>query len=153
MLRRRLLRVNGVRLLMSCLLCLGFWQLGQGAYMPAKAWLAQEMMQRAWRKAEMGDEDTTPWPWADTYPVARMSAKNGAIELIILEGGSGQDACLRSRTSECERDARAIRQQHHRRASRYTLSVPAVSQRGRDTSHGDARRSQSPVPGIGDRCR
>ncbi len=90
MLRRRLLRFNGIRLLVSCLLCLGFWQLGQGAYMPTKAWLAQEMMQRAWRRAEMGDENMAPWPWADTYPVARLSARNGAIELIILEGGSGR---------------------------------------------------------------
>jgi sortase A len=74
----------------ACFLCLGFWQLGQGTYMPAKAWLAQELMQRAWRKAETGDDNTAPWPWADTYPVARMTAKNGDIELIILEGGSGR---------------------------------------------------------------
>ncbi len=33
-------------IVMSCLLCLGFWQLGRGAYIPAKAWVAQEMMQR-----------------------------------------------------------------------------------------------------------
>ncbi len=35
------------RIVVSCLLCLGFWQFGQGAYIPAKAWVAQEMMQRA----------------------------------------------------------------------------------------------------------
>ncbi len=90
MFRGRPARVNRSRLLVACFLCLGFWQLGQGTYMPAKAWLAQELMQRAWRKAEMGDENTAPWPWADTYPVARMTAKNGDIELIILEGGSGR---------------------------------------------------------------
>jgi sortase A len=75
---------------MSCLLCLGFWQLGQGAYIPAKAWFAQELMQRAWRKAESGDHQAAPWPWADTRPVARLSAKGGDIELIVLEGGSGR---------------------------------------------------------------
>jgi sortase A len=74
----------------SCLLCLGFWQFGQGAYIPAKAWVAQELMQRAWRKAEVGTIAPTPWPWADTYPVARLSARGGDVELIVLEGGSGR---------------------------------------------------------------
>ena len=31
-----------------------------------------------------------PWPWADTWPVARLTAKGGDIELIVLEGGSGR---------------------------------------------------------------
>lgn len=74
----------------SCLLCLGFWDLGQGAYIPAKAWFAQELMQRAWHKAKDGESDTAPWPWADTRPIARLSAKGGDIELIVLEGGSGR---------------------------------------------------------------
>lgn len=74
----------------SCLFGLGFWQLGQGAYIPAKAWLAQELMQRAWRKTQDGEGETPPWPWADTWPVARLLAKGGDIELIVLEGGSGR---------------------------------------------------------------
>ena len=88
--RRPQSRVIAGRLLMSCLLCLGFWQLGQGTYIPAKAWVAQELMQRAWRKTEQGRTRQAPWPWADTWPVARMSARGGDIELIILEGGSGR---------------------------------------------------------------
>lgn len=78
------------RVAVSCLLCLGFWQFGQGAYIPAKAWVAQELMQRAWRKAEDGSTAQAPWPWADTWPVARLSARGGDIELIVLEGGSGR---------------------------------------------------------------
>lgn len=87
---RRWLSGCRVRLLVACLLCLGFWQLGQGAYLPAKAWLAQELMQRAWRKTELDGKRMPPWPWADTWPVARLSARNGDIDLIILEGGSGR---------------------------------------------------------------
>ena len=78
------------RIVVSCLLCLGFWQFGQGAYIPAKAWVAQEMMQRAWHKAAGGSDAPPPWPWADTRPIARLSARGGDIELIILEGGSGR---------------------------------------------------------------
>lgn len=76
--------------LVACLLCLGFWQLGQGAYIPAKAWLAQELMQRAWARAEAGADRPAPWPWADTWPVARLSARSGDVSLIILSGGSGR---------------------------------------------------------------
>ena len=85
-LRFRLLR----SWLVACLLCLGFWQLGQGAYIPAKAWLAQELMQRAWTRSADGRDKAVPWPWADTWPVARLAAKAGDVDLIVLEGGSGR---------------------------------------------------------------
>lgn len=75
---------------MSAIVCLGFWQLGQGAYIPAKAWVAQELMQRAWHRAETGDTKPVPWPWADTWPVARLEARDGEIDLIVLAGGSGR---------------------------------------------------------------
>jgi sortase A len=77
-------------LLVASILCLAFWQLGRGAYIPAKAWVAQEMMQRAWRRAESGDPKAVPWPWADTWPVARLSAPGAEADLIVLEGGSGR---------------------------------------------------------------
>ena len=76
--------------LVTCLLCLGFWELGQGAYIPAKAWLAQELMQRAWIRTSGGESRAAPWPWADTWPVARISARSGSIDLIVLAGGSGR---------------------------------------------------------------
>ena len=75
---------------MASLLCFGFWQLGQGAYIPAKAWLAQELMQRAWARSSDGEVRATPWPWADTWPVARLSAKAGDVDLIVLAGGQGR---------------------------------------------------------------
>jgi sortase A len=77
-------------LIVACLLCLGFWQMGQGAYIPAKAWLAQELMQRAWTRAVEDSDRQVPWPWADTWPVARLSAKSGDVDLIVLAGGSGR---------------------------------------------------------------
>mgnify|MGYP001812304003 FL=1 len=57
----------------AALLALGFWQLGQGAYIPAKAWLAQELMQRAWLRVTAGEDRAAPWPWADTWPIARLT--------------------------------------------------------------------------------
>jgi sortase A len=78
------------RWIVACLLCLGFWNLGSGAYIPAKAWLAQELMQRAWIRAGRGAARPAPWPWADTWPIARLTAKSREIDLIVLEGGSGR---------------------------------------------------------------
>jgi sortase A len=77
-------------LAVATLLCFGFWQLGQGAYIPAKAWLAQELMLRAWTRTGLGEKRATPWPWADTWPVARLTARSGEIDLIVLAGGSGR---------------------------------------------------------------
>ncbi len=78
------------RILVASLLCLGFWQFGQGAYIPAKAWVAQGLMQRAWQRAAEGSSQPAPWPWADTWPVARLSARDGNIELVVLAGDSGR---------------------------------------------------------------
>ena len=75
---------------MACLLGLGFWQLGSGAYFPAKAWFAQELMQRAWVRSGQDVDRPAPWPWADTWPVARLRFKARDIDLIVLEGGSGR---------------------------------------------------------------
>lgn len=47
-------------------------------------------MQRAWTRTADGEVRVTPWPWADTWPVARLSAKSGAVDLIVLAGSSGR---------------------------------------------------------------
>lgn len=78
------------RWVVAALLALGFWQMGQGAYIPAKAWLAQELMQRAWLRVTAGEDRAAPWPWADTWPVARLTARSHDVELIVLAGGSGR---------------------------------------------------------------
>lgn len=77
-------------LVVAALFALGFWNLGQGAYIPAKAWLAQELMQRAWLRVTAGEDRAAPWPWADTWPVARLRAKSHGVDLIVLAGGSGR---------------------------------------------------------------
>lgn len=47
-------------------------------------------MLRAWDRAAHGVASPAPWPWADTWPVARLLAKGGEIDLIVLAGGSGR---------------------------------------------------------------
>src|SRR5438034_7014569 len=69
---------------------LGAWQLGQGAWIHVKARLAQVLLQRAWARTLAGERQAKPWPWADTWPVARLRAPGHGVDLIVLSGVSGR---------------------------------------------------------------
>lgn len=69
---------------------LGASLLVQGAWIPAKAWLAQRLIEHAWRAAREGVPTPRPWPWADTWPVARLIAPDQGIEAFVLAGASGE---------------------------------------------------------------
>ena len=68
----------------------GLWQVGAGLYIPAKAVLAQLLLERAWARTLDGDPDARPWPWADTRPVARLEVARLGIDMIVQEGASGR---------------------------------------------------------------
>ena len=63
---------------------------GQGAYIHAKALLAQVLLERAFNAAIATGHPTKPWSWADTWPVARIEAKRIHASTIVLSGSSGQ---------------------------------------------------------------
>lgn len=76
--------------LIGCLLTIGLWQIGEGSWIYAKARLAQYLLQRAWSRTLAGDVTTKPWPWADTWPVARLIVPTQHIDQIVLEGAYGR---------------------------------------------------------------
>lgn len=59
-------------------------------YLPAKALLAQALLERAFRAAEAGAGGVRPWPWADIRPVARLSAPRLDAAAIVLQEASGE---------------------------------------------------------------
>jgi sortase A len=67
----------------------GLWFIGNGSYIHAKAVLAQLLLETAWTETLSGNEEVKPWPWADTWPVARLSAPELGISRIVLAGASG----------------------------------------------------------------
>jgi len=73
----------------GCLLAVGLWQVGEGAWIHTKARLAQVLLTRAWARAGDGAQ-ARPWPWADTWPVARLEAPAHNVNLIVLEGAHGR---------------------------------------------------------------
>ena len=69
---------------------LGGWQLGQGLYMDAKAELAQTLLENAWSKSKQTGKPVKAWEWADTWPVARVTAPRVNVSAIVLAGASGE---------------------------------------------------------------
>jgi sortase A len=73
----------------TLLLAFGIWQAGHGAWIQAKAWLAQRLIAHAWSRTLQGERQAKPWPWADTWPVARLSAPRLGVERYVLAGAHG----------------------------------------------------------------
>lgn len=68
----------------------GAMQFGQGAWIHAKAQLAQILIERAWARTLAGEAEVKPWPWADTWPVAKLEAPAQGVSLVVLAGASGR---------------------------------------------------------------
>src|SRR5260370_11011160 len=64
--------------------------LGQGVYIHAKALVAQVLLARAFDAAITSGRIEKPWPWADTWPVARIEVPRLHASTIVLAGSSGQ---------------------------------------------------------------
>jgi sortase A len=68
----------------------GLALLGQGLWIPAKAAVAQVLLERAFARSAATGQPVKPWPWADTWPVARISFPRLRRAVIVLDGASGQ---------------------------------------------------------------
>lgn len=78
------------RLPFLALAALGLLLIGQGAIIPAKAWLAQILLDRAFAQSLATHEPQRAWPWADARPIARISVPRLGVEEIVLSSGSGE---------------------------------------------------------------
>lgn len=78
------------RIIVSLLLLLGIWQLGASTYIHAKAIAAQLLLQSAWHRTLQGEPRARPWPWADTWPVARIRVPGLAVDQLVVAGASGR---------------------------------------------------------------
>lgn len=68
----------------------GLWLAGGGVWIHAKALLAQVLLERAFAAEITSGATVKPWPWADTWPVARIEVPRLRASAIALTGGSGQ---------------------------------------------------------------
>jgi len=68
----------------------GFTLVGQGLYIKAKAVLAQVLLESAWSRALAGEVAPKAWPWADTWPVAKLNLPRIEKKAIVLNNASGE---------------------------------------------------------------
>ncbi|RPJ68818.1 class GN sortase [Alteromonas sediminis] len=61
---------------------------GSSGYIHAKAVLAQYLIKDAWQHTLQNGQQTPPWAWADTFPVATLDI-NGE-RLYVLSGATGR---------------------------------------------------------------
>lgn len=78
------------RHLVMVIAAIGDWQAGSGIWIHAKAVLAQALLERAWQQGLASGQPVRPWPWADTWPVARLQIPSRQLDLVVLQGDSGR---------------------------------------------------------------
>ena len=66
------------------------WLFATAGWIEVKATLAQHLIASAWAASGAGGEPVKPWPWADTWPVARLRVPRHGQDLYVLAGVSGQ---------------------------------------------------------------
>ena len=63
---------------------LGLAETGRFAWIQSKGWLGQQLMERAWHRAEA--EPAPPWPGARTRPAARLFVPELKLDRLVVEG-------------------------------------------------------------------
>lgn len=77
-------------ILVLSLVVVGALQLAGAGLIKAKAWLAPLLIEQAWQQTLLSaGAPVKPWPWADTWPVARLRAPGQGMDLLVLAGDSG----------------------------------------------------------------
>jgi sortase A len=74
----------------TALFGIGLWQFAGGLAIHAKAIVAQLLLDRAWQRTLAGETQAKPWPWADTWPVARRRAPGLGEWVYVLADASGR---------------------------------------------------------------
>lgn len=69
---------------------LGMFEAASAAIIPAKAVVAQLLLERAFDRSVATHRPAKPWPWADMAPVARITIPRLGLREVALDSGSGQ---------------------------------------------------------------
>src|SRR6267154_2711337 len=118
-------RTAMIRFITSLALALaGLVLFGQGAYIHAKALLAQVLLERAFSETIASGREVKPWSWADTWPVARIEVKRLHASAIVLAGSSGQALAFGPGHVELTPDAG---ERGDRKSTRLNSSHPSIS--------------------------
>lgn len=82
--------MRAVSLAFAGIFAFGLFEAGSAAIIPAKAVVAQLLLDRAFERSLALGRPVKPWPWADMAPAARISVPRLGLSAIALDSGSGQ---------------------------------------------------------------
>ena len=87
---------NLITIITVLLFTTSLWQLATAGWIQGKAVIAQQLLNHSWNKTlndtkkhQADNAIHKPWPWADTWPVAKLLVPQHNIEQIVLAGDSG----------------------------------------------------------------
>lgn len=67
----------------------GAWAVATLFSSDADSWLKQALLERAWERSVAAGRHVKPWPWADAWPVARLTVPELGIERYVLSASEG----------------------------------------------------------------
>lgn len=71
----------------SFLLCvIALLIMSHSMYLPAKAWLSQQLIMLSWEQTKITKDPSPPWPWADTTAIAKLEILRLNKSIILLKG-------------------------------------------------------------------
>lgn len=76
--------------MIGAFIVVGCVEVGTATYIHAKAWTAQRLIARAWSRTLNGEREVQPWPWADSWPVARLRVPETNTKLYVLSNATGR---------------------------------------------------------------
>jgi sortase A len=79
-----------LRVALTLMVLLGTCLTSRAAYLRVKAEAAGYLIRRAWDQSVRTGKPSSPWPWADTHPVARLKIPRLGYDEIVLEGASAR---------------------------------------------------------------
>ena len=84
-----------ITIIIVILFSASLWQLALAGWIQGKAIIAQQLLNHSWNQTlddlsnDKKPKPHKPWPWADTWPVAKLIVPQHHVEQIILAGDSG----------------------------------------------------------------
>ncbi len=78
------------RIIFVCSTAIALFSFSSSAWLQSKSILGQVLLERAWQQALSSGETNKAWPWADTWPVAKLLVTKTKQSLVVLEGVSGE---------------------------------------------------------------
>lgn len=71
-------------LIAGIILGVSVWQFSENETMTIHTWIIHGLLDNAWVRTQASGREVKPWPWAKTWPLARLSVPHLRVQRIIL---------------------------------------------------------------------